>query len=235
VLEPPTNDGPSHPVAHVDAVELRPGQTVFTYGAALYDVEDFTLDNPIVVALPTGSPALSDDTLSAWSTTSGLAFTDRQAAETAVAEHGVSDYVAGIKSVSANAAQQMNRTARNMRVEALSLVAGMIALTITSAAIGVVFAARNSDRIFVRFVHGWPTARIIALPLVLDGLLGLAVATWGVIGWISTDWTLSQGYPPPDPRLLPTAVVVALVSVGLTVVALHAVTRRTIRTHTAES
>ena len=235
VLEPPTNDGPSHPVAHVEAVELRPGQTVFTYGAALYDVEDFTLDNPIVVALPIGSPALSDDILSAWSTSSGLAFTDRQAAETAITAHGLSDYVAGIKSVSANAAQQMNRTARDMRVEALSLAAGAIALAITSAAIGVVFAARNSHRIFVRFVHGWPSARIIAPPLVLDGLLGLAVAMWGVVGWIGTDWTLSQGYPPPDPRLLPTAVMVALVGVGLTVVALHAVIWHTIRTPTAES
>lgn len=221
--------------ARLSPVQLKDSQQVFTYGNALYQVEHYTVSDAVIVAIPAGSPAVTDDSLAAWSTQQGTVFTDIRSATAAVKGHGLDAVIAGTRTVASAGAEQMYQRALAQRVLLIAVGAGILSIVITSVATASVHAARHRKRIFVRHIHGWPLARIIALPLTGDLLLSAGLAAWGLSRQARAAQLVAQGFPAPDPHLAMTAVVVATLGAATSTLALVRTAQRTILDSTADA
>lgn len=162
--------------ARLSPVRLQDDQQIFTYGNALYQVEHYTVRDAVLIAVPAGSPAVTDDNLAAWSTQQGVVFTDVRSATAAITDNELDGVIAGTRTVTSAGAEQMYQRALAQRVLRIAVGAGILAIVITSVATASVHTARHRRRIFVRHIHGWPMARIIALPLIGDLFLSAGLA-----------------------------------------------------------
>lgn len=132
-------------------------------------------------------------------------------------------------------AEQMYQRALAQRVLLIAVGAGILAIVITSVATASVHIARHRRRIFVRHIHGWPMARIIALPLIGDLFLSAGLAAWGLSRQARAAQLVAQGFPAPDPHLAMTAVLVAVLGAATSTLALVRTARRSILDSTADA
>ncbi|MEA5154020.1 hypothetical protein [Raineyella sp.] len=216
-------------------VQLQNDQQVFTYGNALYQVEHYTVNNAVVIALPAGSPAVTDDNLAAWSTQQGIVFTDKESATAAVRAHRLDRVISGIRTVASAGAEQMYQRALTERILVIALGAGTLSIVVTSVATATVFVSRHRRRIFVRHIHGWPLPRIIALPLIGDLTVTTGLAAWGVSRQARTVDIIARGFPAPDPHLAACALLIAFLGATATAIILARISQLTILDSTADA
>ena len=116
---------------------------------------------------------------------------------------GLGPYVAGVSPFAQEAADRYRDAEREFRLQLFDLAVTLGLLLITAAALDIVYCRRNAQALFAKYLGGWNFVRVHRLPLLVEGLLALALMAWA---WHATASTIDRyrlpGGRPPPPALL---------------------------------
>ncbi|WP_242902723.1 hypothetical protein [Actinomadura terrae] len=231
--------------AGVDQLWAKDGQKVFTFGARSKQLGRTLVRDPVVVVVPNGSPLISDDEFAARANQNGIVFKNPSDVVAALGRDILKADIAGMRPVAQGAADDYTAAVRDLRIEALSLVAALVALFLTGIGVCVVHTGRNAQAVFAKHISGWSFWMIHRGLFVLDGL----VATGLLLKSVRTmsdraeaiKWFTDRDTPPP-PHLpsahwwdLTPSLGVAVLSTALLVAALAHAHRRVVAGHAADA
>ena len=135
----------------------KAGEALFTYGAAQLGLA-FDLPfmrDPVVIALPNGSPVFTDEDYRAYAEAGAAVFPDRERLLAAVTQPGLSDLVSEVLPVKTDAAVEYAEAADRVRLQALTCTAGIAVTAIAGIAAAIVLVRSRSRHIFVQYLNGW--------------------------------------------------------------------------------
>ncbi|MDV6013000.1 hypothetical protein [Haloechinothrix sp. LS1_15] len=242
----PADQGARVHEAGVEHMWARDGQAVATFQSdemtALID--RLMLDDPVLVVVPNGSPVTSPIDYTAMATRDGVIFRDRQDALDAIGREVPREHITELAPVAGRAAAEHAEAAHELRLGALTLMAGVLVLFVTGLGVCVIYGRKNAQTIFAKHISGWTFLAIHRKLFLLDTLVACALLSW--VGWNIWSRTTAlerfteRGVPPPPTlpqpnwwELAPAAGVAAL-AMTMLVVAVGLAHRRIVKAHAAD-
>ncbi|MFJ3970925.1 bacteriocin-associated integral membrane family protein [Streptomyces parvus] len=185
-------------------------QQIFTYNPRGQSHADATpgadqslVRDPVIVAIPNGSPFLSNKGYTAYASQGSLVFPDPEDITTGIQQHELASYVTGMSPVNENAALKLRELTEDFRLQLFNLTIAVGVLLITGIGVCIVHCRKNSQAIFVRHISGWRFAAVHRPVLIAEGALALLLATWLPFQVWQQNQDLERyaalGVPPPRP------------------------------------
>lgn len=240
----PIQQGAQVSKAGVDQVWAKDNQTVFGFGAGVFEKNKAVLRDPVMVAIPNGASFYTDDTYGSLATQDGIIFKDSRDVVAALGREVPEEHIYGIVSVVQQARSELAQAWDELWLRLLTLAAGLAVLVVSGIGVCVIHARKNAQAMFAKHISGWNFVAIHRRLLILDGAVALALLAW--VGWelwdrasvIAQYTALGSPAPPSIPpvspvEVLPAAAVAALATTMLVVV-LAVVHHRVITNHAAD-
>lgn len=180
---------PTHPeavdVADVTVLITADRQAVFTYnprGRSHLDsdpgADSSFVTDPVIIAYPDGSGALSPGEYTSFASQSSIVFPDPDDITDGIARHHLQDYVAAVRPVGQNAAEELRSLAGDFRLHLFNLAVALVVLLITGVGVCIVHARKNAQAIFAPHISGWRFTTIHRSLLAVESALAVLLVAW---------------------------------------------------------
>lgn len=231
----------------------RNGQRVFGYstGSASYtadpepDRDRSLVTDPVIVVVPNGSKVIPNGDYIAYASQKEVVFANPQDALDGVAANNLQTYITAVSPVALNAALEQRNVLREFRLQTFNLVVAAAVLVITGLGVCIVYSRKNAQAIFARHISGWTFAASHRSILSAEATLGALLIVWVPLHawWQNRDLDryAALGIPAPRSRVPVTAedislaIVLTVIEIGAVLIALAAISRRTIRERATEA
>lgn len=221
---------------------LAPGATLFTYGAQRGSAASPVLTGAVVLVVDAASGVVPPDDYLAWASQGAVLVLDPQQALRGAQDAGLAGFVTSFRPAQQEAAATYAQVLRDLRLHLANVAAALLVLLATAVGLGQVYTRSHAQRLFVSYVHGWSFVRTHPRLLAVEAALGVAVVAVSVQATAALLAT-RPGDAPGDPAaavalggLQPVvASSWALLNVGFVVATLVVLTRRLVRTRSAEA
>lgn len=145
----------SQSVPQITPVLIRSGQQFFNYHAGSAAHDSAQLD-PVVLVVPPGSTALSDDFLVSAASSGGLLFSDGTKVESLAGSNGLDKYLTSIDSVSELALEDRAQRSSELRIKTGELALIIAVVVALASILSAAYSERDRRRLFLERIHGRP-------------------------------------------------------------------------------
>lgn len=208
------------------------GQQVFCYGVPANNDLDAELTDAVIVVVNSESGAIRADDYMAYASQGGVLMTDVATAAASAREHGVDPFILAFRPAAQAAADRYEQLLREWRMTIANLIVALAVLVVTALSVSAIYISKNYQRTFARYISGWPLLRthgpVLAVELALVGLTLASAVT------LSTPDPARQSTGDP-PWASGAIIALAVVNGTLFLVSLSLLTRRLVRTRSAEA
>lgn len=219
---------------------LPSGAELFTYAAQRGSQERPVLPGAVVVVVDATSGAVRPDDYMAWASQGGVLVLDPERAVRSAQDAGLTGFVTSFRPAQQEAADVYADVVRDLRLHLANGAAALLVLLATAVGLGQVYTRAHAQRLFVTHVHGWSFVRTHVRLLAVEAVLLVVVVAMSVR---TTATLLATGTDGGDqgaalalgglqPVLTSTW---AALNVGFVVATLVVLTRRLVRTRSAEA
>ena len=228
------------PRFRVETAPSQAGQRLFTYGATYLGTQNDVpfVQDPVIIAVPNGSPALHPFVHYHSYATMGAALTlDQESVLEVVEERTLSAPVDSVQPVALAAADEYRQVSAQVRMEAATLIAAFCVLLVTGITVCAVHTRAHGRLILVRYLHGRRFLTTHRSLVVLEAVLAVLFVGWAV--WDTRGqlafFESSPSTVPPDTVMRAVAlgpfmaVGISVASLGLMVAVLALFHRRIVR------
>lgn len=166
------------PKREVIGLTMRAGQSLFTYGSGSASIQNPSLDDPIVIAIPSRSNMLPDKEYANYATMASVVFLDPDDVHKARTDKKMAAYINGVQPIAQRAAYEYQNDTRELafQIGNLGIAATVILITILSACLA--YCRKNAQRIFARAIHGWPLFSTYSRLLAFEVVLAISAVAW---------------------------------------------------------
>lgn len=208
------------------------GQRVFCYGVPANNDLDAEVKDAVVVVVNSESGAIRSDDYMAYASQGGVLMTDAAAASVTAQEQGVDPFILAFRPAAQAAADRYDRLLREWRMTIANLIIALAVLVVTAFSVSAIYISKNYQRTFARFITGWPLLRTHMTMLVVETALGGLTIASAIALSAPDPARQSTGDPPWASG---TIIGLAIVNGALALVSLALLTRRLVRTRSAEA
>ncbi|MGL5829185.1 MAG: hypothetical protein ACRC0L_06405, partial [Angustibacter sp.] len=206
-------------------------QAIFSYNSEIGGQQQSSfMEHGVVIVLPTERDLIPPGDYYSYATSSSVIATSEEAALAGINRNGFTKYFGAVMPVKRVADDRYREALRTASLAWMNGLLALIMLVATTMSFGIVYSRRESQRIFARFVHGWPFLRTHLTVLLID--LGVTLAL--LLAALGPGQE-SDGPPmlePPSVWLDRLPILLALAAVTLTLLTLHRVTSTMCKKHT---
>jgi len=232
--------GPGEPTVETGA--LPADAELFAYGTQRGTQERPVLTGPVVVVVDATSGAVRPDDYMAWASQGGVLVLEPERAVQAAQAAGLAGFVTSFRPARQEAVDVYAQVVRDLRVHLANVGAALLVLLATAVGLGQVYTRSHAQRLFVTYVHGWSFVR--THPWLLAVEVALLVAVVGGSVWATTALLATRPGGGPEHEGVALALgglqpvltsTWAALNATFVVVTLAVLTRRLVRTRSAEA
>lgn len=169
----------------IETLASRTGQRLFGYNTGAYayssahgpDEDRSVLSDPILIAVPNGSPLLSDDAYTTYATQAGVIFLDPDDVVTGIETNGLQDYISAMSPVGQKTAVDFRNVVHELRMQMFNLVVSVIVLLFAGIGVCIIYSRKNAQAIFVRHISGWRYVATHRFVLAVEAAIAVIFAT----------------------------------------------------------
>lgn len=233
--------GPGDATPTVTTLTVPSGTELFTYASRRGTSQGATLTGAVVVVVDAASGVVRPDDYMAWASQGAVLVLEPQRALAQAQAAGLTDFVTSFRPAQQEAADVYAEVLRELRLHLANVVAALLVLLATAVGLGQVYTRSHAQRLFVTYVHGWSFVRTHRGLLAVEGALLLGVV--GASAWATaTLLTAPEGTTGGGEQALALGGLQpvlasgwALVNAAFVVATLVVLTRRLVRTRSAEA
>ncbi|MFE0510336.1 hypothetical protein [Streptomyces sp. NPDC058964] len=169
----------------LQTLRSRTGQSLFGYNTGAYvynsahgpDEDRSMVRDPVVVAVPNGSPALTDDAYTTFTTQAGVVFPDPDDALNGIRANKLQDYISGVSPVGQKTALDLRSAVNELRLQIFNLAVAVIVLLIAGVGVCIIYSRKNAQSIFARHISGWRYVATHRFVLAVEAAIAVIFAT----------------------------------------------------------
>lgn len=233
--------GPATPAPTVESGgALASDAELFTYGTQRGTGERPVLTGAVVVVADAVTGAVRPDDYMAWASQGGVLVLDPEQAVRGAQDAGLTGFVTSFRPAQQEAVDVYAQVVRDLRLHLANVGAALLVLLATAVGLGQVYTRARAQRLFVTYVHGWSFVRTHRALLAVEALLLLGVvgaSVWATSSLLAAGAGVShEGAALALGGLQPLLTSSwAVLNVAFVVVTLVVLTRRLVRTRSAEA
>ncbi|UZN02501.1 hypothetical protein [Cellulomonas sp. S1-8] len=237
------DSGPATTAPAVESALLPAGTELFTYGAQRGTQERPVLTDAVVVVVDATSGTVRPADYMALASQGHVLVLDPERALQGAQDAGLTGFVTSFRPAQQEAVDVYADVLRDLRLHLANVAVALLVLLATAVGLGQVYTRSHAQRLFVSYVHGWSFVRTHPRLLAVEAALLIAVA--GASVWATGALLAARPGVGPDggpgsayalgglqPVLTSSW---ALLNAGFVVVTLVVLTRRLVRTRSAEA
>lgn len=169
----------------LEVLRSRSGQHIFGYNTGAYvynsahgpDEDRSMLLDPIIIAVPNGSPFLTDDAYTTYATQAGVIFPNPNTVLNDITQNNLESYISGVSPVGQKTALDLKKAASELRLHVFNLIIIATILLITGVGVCIIYSRKNAQRIFARHISGWKYVATHRFILAVELAIALIFAT----------------------------------------------------------